>query len=147
MGIAADIAMFKAKLNLAIDDTMQGPVLDGAKKQLRASVYSEVYAAYSPEFYSRRMDGGGLASMSNMESTYGDKTLQIKDMAGWQHLYGGAYPGERLAEAIARGDSQYYFHRAGGRPFHEEAEKEFAASGEFERLLASGLRAHGFVVR
>lgn len=147
MGIAADIAMFKAKLDMAIDDTMQGPVLDGAKKQLRASVYSEVYAAYSPEFYSRRMDGGGLASMSNMESTYGDKTLQIKDMAGWQHLYGGAYPGERLAEAIARGDSRYYFHRAGGRPFHEEAEKEFAASGEFERLLASGLRAHGFVVR
>lgn len=147
MGIAADIAMFKAKLNLAIDDTMQGPVLDGAKKQLRASVYSEVYAAYSPEFYSRRMDGGGLADMSLMAHVYSDKTLMITDEAPWQQLYGGARPGEFLAEAIARGDSRYYFHRAGGRPFHEEAEKEFAASGEFERLLASGLRAHGFVVR
>lgn len=147
MGIAADIAMFKAKLNLAIDSTMQGPVLDGAKKQLRASVYSEVYAAYFPEFYSRWMDGGGLADMSLMAHVYADKTLMITDEAPWQQLYGGARPGEFLAEAIARGDSRYHFHKAGARPFHEEAEKEFAASGEFERLLASGLRAHGFVVR
>lgn len=146
MGIAADIAIFKAKLDSAIDSAMQGPILDGAKKQLRAAAYSEVYAAYSPEFYSRRMDGGGLADMSQMESTYGDKTLQIKDMAGWQQLYGGAVPGGRLADAIAEGSSRYYFHRAGARPFHEEAESQFAASGEFERLLASALRAHGFVV-
>ncbi len=146
MGIAADIAMFKAKLDAAIDDTMQGPVLDGAKKFLRAAVYSEVYGAYSPEFYSRRMDGGGLADMGNMRDDYGDKTLQIQDIATWQHLYGGEYPAGRLAEAIANGDASYYFHRAGPRPFHEEAEKEFAASGEFERLIASGLRAHGFVV-
>lgn len=146
MGIAADIAMFKARLDSAIDSTMQGPILDGAKKFLRAAVYSEVYASYFPEFYSRRMDGGGLASMNLMEHTYSDKTLQIKDMAGWQQLYGGPAPGGRLAEAIASGDQRYYFNRAGARPFHEEAESQFASSGEFERLLASGLRAHGFVV-
>lgn len=146
MGIAGDIAAFMARLNTAIDSTMQGPVADGAKKQLRASVYSEVYGAYSPEFYSRRMDGGGLSDMSQMRVDYGDKTLQIQDIATWQHLYGGEYPAGRLAEAIASGDSIYHFHRAGPRPFHKEAEQEFAASGEFERLLADGLRAHGFIV-
>lgn len=146
MGIAADIAAFKAKLDLAIDDTMQGPVLDEAKKFLRAAVYSEVYGAYSPEFYSRRMDGGGLADIFYMRHNYGDKTLQVMDMTPWQQLYGGARPGERLAEAIASGNSRYHFNRAGARPFHEEAEHEFASSGRFEDMLASGLRAHGFAI-
>ena len=146
MGLAADLALFMARLDSAIDSTMKGPVLDGAKKQLRAAAYSEVYGAYSPEFYSRRMDGGGLADMGNMQNVYGDKTLLITDEAPWQQLYGGAVPGGFLADAIANGDARYHFQKAGPRPFHEEAEKEFAASGEFERLLADGLRAHGFTV-
>ena len=37
--------------------------------------------------------------------------------------------------------------KAGPRPFHQEAERQFAGSGEFDRLLAQGLRAHGFVLK
>ena len=106
MSIAADIAAFVARLDAAIDSAMQGPVLDGAKKQIQDTARSRVYSAYQPQFYSRRMMSGGLMDEGNMESNYGDKTLMIKDVAGWQQLYGGAYPGEELAEAIAAGSPQ-----------------------------------------
>lgn len=142
----SDLAAFMAKLDAAIDSTMQSEVAEGAKKALRAAAYSEVYGAYSPEFFSRRMDAGGLSDVGQMETSYGGKTLTVQDMASWQQLYGGSAPGGRLAEAIASGDSRYHFHKAGPRPFHEEAEQQFAASGEFERLLAAGLRAAGFKV-
>lgn len=142
----SDLAAFMAKLDAAIDSAMQSEVAEGAKKALRAAAYSEVYGAYSPEFFSRRMDAGGLSDVGQMETSYGGKTLTVQDMASWQQLYGGSAPGTRLAEAIASGSAAYHFHKAGPRPFHEEAEQQFAASGEFGRLLAAGLRAAGFKV-
>ena len=144
MGLAGDIAAFVARLDSAIDSTMQGPVLDGAKRQIQDTARTNVYSAYQPEFYSRRMMSGGLMDEANMVGDYGDKTLVIRDIAPWQHLYGGDYPGEMLVEAIAEGSSAYNFQKAGGRKFMEPAEKAFKP--EFERLLAEGLRAHGFIV-
>lgn len=142
----SDLAAFMAKLDAAIDSTMQSEVAEGAKKALRDAAYSEVYGAYTPIFFNRRMDAGGLSDVGQMETSYGGKTLTVQDMASWQQLYGGSAPGTRLAEAIASGSAAYHFHKAGPRPFHEEAEQQFAASGEFGRLLAAGLRAAGFKV-
>jgi hypothetical protein len=141
MSIEADIAMFLARLDEAIDSAMQGPVLDGAKRQIQDTARSNVYS-YQPIFYSRRMMSGGLMDEGNMKDSYGDKTLLIQNMTGWQHLYGGAYPGEMLAEAIANGDAAYHFDKAGARSFMPEAEQAFAP--EFERILGSALRAAGF---
>lgn len=142
----ASLELFARKLDAAIDGTMMGPVAEGAKEALAEAVESEVYAAYSPEFYSRRGAGGGLADHGNMTADYGGYTLTLRDEAGWQQLWGGTVPGERLAEAIASGSGRYHFHKAGPRPFHETAEAGFAGSGEFERLLAQGLRNYGFKV-
>ncbi len=142
----SDLAAFMAKLDAAIDSTMQSEVAKGAKEALREAAYSEVYGAYTPIFFNRRMDAGGLSDVGQMETSYGGKTLTVQDMASWQQLYGGSAPGTRLAEAIASGSAAYHFHKAGPRPFHEEAEQQFAASGEFGRLLAAGLRAAGFKV-
>ena len=142
----SDLAAFMAKLDAAIDSAMQNEVAKGAKEALRDAAYSEVYGAYTPIFFNRRMDAGGLSDVGQMEQSYGGKTLTIQDMASWQQLYGGSAPGTRLAEAIASGSAAYHFHKAGPRPFHEEAEQQFAASGEFGRLLAAGLRAAGFKV-
>ena len=142
MSIAADIAAFVARLDSAIDSAMQGPVLDGAKKQIQDTARSMVYSAYQPQFYSRRMMSGGLMDEGNMRDSYGDKTLLIQNMTGWQHLYGGEYPGEMLVEAIANGDAAYHFQNAGARSFMPEAEQEFKP--EFERILGDALRAAGF---
>ena len=142
----SDLAAFMAKLDAAIDSAMQNEVAKGAKEALRDAAYSEVYGAYTPIFFNRRMDAGGLSDVGQMEASYGGKTLTVQDMASWQQLYGGSAPGTRLAEAIASGSAAYHFHKAGPRPFHEEAEQQFAASGEFGRLLAAGLRAAGFKV-
>lgn len=144
MSLAADIAAFSAKLDAAIDEAMQGPVLDGAKEQIQDTARTRVYSAYQPRFYSRRMMSGGLMDEGNLQGDYGNKTLTIKDTAGWQHLYGGAYPGEELAEAIAAGAPQYHFADAGARSFMPEAEQEFKP--KFERILGDALRGAGFRV-
>lgn len=141
MSIAADIAAFVARLDAAIDSAMQGPVLDGAKKQIQKTAEERVYS-YPPVFDHRRMYGGGLIADENLLSAYGDKELTIYNVASWQQLYGGAYPGEELAEAIAAGSPQYHFDKAGARSFMPEAEEDFAP--EFERILGDALRAAGF---
>ena len=141
MSIAADIATFVARLDAAIDSAMQGPVLDGAKKQIQKTAEERVYS-YPPVFDHRRMYGGGLIADENLLSAYGDKELTIYNVASWQQLYGGAYPGEELAEAIAAGSPQYHFGNAGARSFMPEAEQEFKP--EFERILGDALRAAGF---
>lgn len=143
----ADLAAFVSKLEGAIDETMQTTVAEGAKKALEEAAYTEVYDAYSPKFLSRRGSAGGIPDQGNMEADYGGMTLTIRDEAPWQQLWGGSVPGGRLAEAIATGDPRYNMGKAGPRPFHQEAERQFAGSGEFERLLAQGLRAHGFAVK
>ena len=143
----ADLAAFVSKLEGAIDETMQTTVTEGAKKALEEAAYTEVYDAYSPEFLSRRGSAGGIADQGNMEANYGGMTLTVRDEAPWQQLWGGSVPGGRLAEAIASGDPRYNMGQAGPRPFHQEAERQFAGSGEFERLLAQGLRAHGFMLK
>ena len=143
MSLAADIAAFSARLDAAIDGAMQGPVLDGAKEQIQRTAMTQVYS-YQPEFYSRRMSAGGLIAEENLQGSYGDKELTIHDIAGWQQLYGGAYPGDELAEAIAAGDSRYHFGHAGARSCMPEAERDFAP--EFERIIGDSLRAAGFLV-
>ncbi len=142
MSISSDIAAFVARLDAKIDAAMQGPVLDGAKEAIQKAAMTYVYSAYSPKFYSRRMSGGGLASPSTKVGAYGDKELTIHDTTTWQHLKGGAYPGEDLAEAVAAGSARYNFGKAGGRSFMPEAERDFAP--EFERIIAGALRAAGF---
>lgn len=143
--MAGDIAIFRAKLKGAINDTMTSNVLDGAQKAIAEAVLTEVYARYSPVFLSRRGAAGGLADKGNMEKEYGDYTLWVWSNAPWQHLWGGAMPSERLADAVAEGSVGPLKH-AGARPFHEHAESKYAGSGQFDKDLAAGLRAAGFLV-
>lgn len=140
--MAGDIAAFRAALKNAIDSTMRTDVENGAKLAIHDAVYREVYAAYSPQFYSRR-GSGGIANQASMQVDYGGYTLQVKAFAPWQHLWGGRYPGVDLVDAVAEG-SVGPLKYAGARPFHESAERAYAP--KFERDLAAGLRARGFIV-
>lgn len=140
-----DVEAFEAALEAAIDSTMQTEVLKGAKKAIQESVQSNVYAAYTPKFMSRRGPGGGIGAEGSLEHTYGGYTLTITDEAPWQQLYGGRTPGGMLADAISTGDYRYNMWKAGSRPFMQKAEEEYGSS-KFESDLAAGLRARGFVV-
>lgn len=143
--LIADLELFSAKLDAAIDSAMQGPVAEGAKTALGEAVMTQVYGVYAPQFLSRRGYSGGLADPGTMTVSYTAKTLTLQADAPWQQLWGGKVPGSRLAEEIAAGSSRYHFQNAGPRPFHSEAENEFTTSGQFESLLGQGLHASGFV--
>jgi hypothetical protein len=147
VGLKEDLLKIEAKLNKDIDDVLQTRVADGAKKAITASAQKNVYDAYSPVFWSRRMWNGGLLDERQISVHVANGELTLTDDAPWQHLKGGFYPKERLADMIAEGNPRFFFGDAGPRPFHEAAEKAFSKSGDFERTLASGLAVKGYKTR
>lgn len=52
-----------------IQDTMVNEVADTVKDNMTEAVHTSVYDAYSPEYYNRRMNNGGLSDTQNMEVT------------------------------------------------------------------------------
>lgn len=52
-----------------IQDTMVNEVADTVKDNMTEAVHTSVYDAYSPQYYNRRMNNGGLSDTHNMEVT------------------------------------------------------------------------------
>lgn len=149
MGIAEDILTIESNLNDAIDYGLYYNVLPKAEAKLQQSVIENVYAAYIPHQYKRRgTSEGGLADKSTFiaELDTGSHTLTLKDGATG---IGDCY-GVELAEIIAEGYPFTRFendmHPAGGRPFHEAAERELIESGDADNGIADALRTFGFTV-
>ena len=84
-----------------------------------------------------------------MQTTVAEGAKKALEEAAYTEVY-DAYSTEFLSRRGSAGGNphpRYNMGKAGPRPFHQEAERQFAGSGEFERLLAQGLRAHGFAVK
>lgn len=52
-----------------IQATMVNEVADTVKDNMTEAVHTSVYDAYSPQYYNRRMNNGGLSDTHNMEVT------------------------------------------------------------------------------
>ena len=143
--IEAEVNEYLAKLDQAIAAAMQGDVLEEGKRAIANAAYSTVYP-YEPIFYSRREVEGGIADPDNMDGDYDfiTRTLEITDNAPWQHLWGGHYPTEQLAEAIEKGWSRFVMRRPGPRPFNAQAEQDLDSTGAFDRALQTGINRYGF---
>lgn len=139
MSLAADLAMFTAKLNTAVQSAMEGPVADTAKAFLADAVETEVYDVYDPVYYERKKNEGGLSDIDNMEATYdaANMTLEVEDVRRDEET------GRLVAPVVESGRGYRYF-SPGARPFHKVAEENMAKTGELERALEYGLRQAGF---
>jgi len=143
-----DIEDYKTALDLEIANCMRDPdgtVQTEAKKAIIRSAKENVYDAYpKPKFESRRGTGksmgGGIMDEDNLLSFTSEKgfTLTIQNLATWQHLYGGAYPSNDLADVIE--NNQIY--GAPKRPFMQKAEDEY--SDRFGLDLVEDLEFRGF---
>lgn len=142
-----DIAQYSADLDIAIAESMidpNGSVQKGAKKAIKESVENNVYNAYTPKFISRRGDsmmlGGGIMSEDNIMAyaTGNGFTVTMQDLATWQHLYGGAYPDNELAEVVEN-DGLY---GAPPRPFMQKAEESY--EDNFGNDLVKDMELKGF---
>lgn len=145
MALCSDLQNFVDDLDNAIDDVMQTDVAEIVKAEISESAKENVYAAYEPKFYSRRMEYGGVMDPRTMEQSYDwrqpdVKTLEVYSTAPWQHLWGGAYPRDDLSDAIEAGTAKYNMAKAGPRPFYGPAERHLMETGLIDAVLENGVR-------
>ena len=137
MSLQTDLALFRAKLDKAIQQSMEGVVADMAKAALKQAVYERVYDVYSPVRYERKMDQGGLSDTENMEARYdpATMTLEVEDVRRDEDT-------GRLVAPVVESGRGYKYSSPGARPFHAYAEK-MMGQGLFESALNEGLREAG----
>lgn len=140
-----DLRSYLERLEAAIHNAMQAEVTEAAKQTLAETAKELVYDAYEPKYYDRWGEDGGVLDTSDrvMKAKYdpSKKMLEVVDDPEWHNPDDGAALGIPLAEAIEKGIDMG---NAGPRPFHADAEKRFADSGDFAAALVRGLRRNGF---
>lgn len=144
MGITADLALFRAKLNTAVDYTMKSIVAASVVNVTQQAIQTEVYDAYSPKVYDRRgMNGGLIDFTGNWDEQYdaATKTLTVRNVNRDDET------GRLVAPVVESGKGYRYKVHIGPRPFHSVAEKNMIKDGVFEDALENGLTLKGFHVR
>lgn len=63
-----------------VQDVLEHEVAETVKDDLLVSIHNDVYAAYSPEHYKRRMIDGGFSDRSNLKATVYDGVLKVRDV-------------------------------------------------------------------
>lgn len=144
MALCADLQNFMDDLDNAISGVMQTDVADIIKAEISESAKENVYAAYEPKFYSRRMGDGGVMDTRTMEQSYDGsqpdvKTLEVYSTAPWQQLWGGTVPKDDLSDAIEAGTKKYNMAKAGPRPFYGPAERHLTETGLIDAVLEKGV--------
>ena len=139
-----DLIVRVANIDAAIENALENEVAASVKDAIVASARENVYDAYTPKFLHRRNGNGGILDTESIKITVNGTELTASDDASWQHLWGGAVPSVRLAEAIASGDRKYNMHNAGPRPFHERAKQRVRSEGTAEAALRKGLARQGY---
>lgn len=133
MSVLSEYALWKAGLEMAVNDALNGPVKDGLEMEIRRQAQRRVYAAYSSKGPRR----GQIGAASNLQATVDDMTLTIKNITVAQ---GGA-TSESETDFVEKGDPAY--HQPFARPFMDEALQAYT-QGQHERDLISALRARGY---
>jgi len=145
MGLREDVAMAEAKLNLAIQQVMEGQVADLARDAMTQAVETEVYDAYTPIKYQRRRSrDGGLQDTTVMAQHYDPVTRTLT----LENLSRDNRSGRLIPPLIEEGKG-YRMHQQDApfpRPFHAEAER-LMGEGLFEDGLADGLARMGYQVK
>lgn len=64
-----------------ITDVLKNEVADTAKSHMLETIQADVYDAYDPEHYTRRLSNNGLLDEDNIETVVTDNTLTVRDVA------------------------------------------------------------------
>lgn len=138
MSVLSEFNGILARLDRAIEDSLKTEVANAVKDEMHDKVHELVYDAYPVKSRrSRRMDVGGLSSVSNydarverMEEEY---VLIVENNTPTQNP-----ARDNLVEIVEEGFENY--HMPFARPFVKETEKSVDA----EAKLIAGLRRNGF---
>lgn len=121
-----------------VQDTMENEVVDAVKDNMAEAVQTSVYDAYSPMYYKRRMQNGGLIDKNNMEVTEIPNGIAVRDVAPLDN-------GRRdfsLDEIIVNGLGNQPFER----DFYAETKEKLSENNDHVEALKQGLKKRGFKV-
>ena len=135
MSVLTMWAAWKAELDMAITDALNGPLTDGLKEYIHDESLWAVYMAYGGGGYRRGEIGGD----KNLEATVSGDTLTIRNVTQPQ----GAGASMKEVDFVESGSSAY--RQPFPRPFMTEGRDRYVAE-RAEMDLATALRARGFEV-
>lgn len=122
-----------------IQDTMANEVADTVKDNMAEAVHTSVYDAYSPQYYNRRMNNGGLSDTQNMEVTEIQNGISVHNAA----LLDNGRNDYSLDDIIVnRGVLGY----PQGRDFYTETADKLQENQEHTEALKQGLKKRGIEV-
>lgn len=122
-----------------IQDTMVNEVADTVKDNMAEAVQTSVYDAYSPQYYKRRMNNGGLSDTQNMEVTEIQNGISVHDAAPLDN----GRNDYSLDDIIVNRGVLGYPH---GRDFYAETAERLSENQEHTEALKQGLKKRGIEV-
>lgn len=131
-------ALFK-HIEEQVQDTMANEVADTVKDNMAEAIQTSVYDAYSPQYYKRRMQNGGLIDRNNMEVTKIPNGIAVHDAAP---LDNGRNDYD-LDDIIVNRGVLGYPH---GRDFYTETAERLQENQEHTETLKQGLKKRGIEV-
>ena len=118
---------------------LKNEVAETVKENMKAAIDENVYNAYTPEYYHRRMENGGLADKDNMEATISGNVLMVRDVAP---LDNGRTDYE-LDRIIVEGLGKQPF----PRDFYGGTAERLEDNGDHIKAMKDGLRKRGYTVK
>lgn len=121
-----------------IQDTMVNEVADTVKDNMTEAVHTSVYDAYSPQYYNRRMNNGGLSDTHNMEVTEIKNGISVHNATPLDN----GRNDYSLDEIIVYGLGNQPFER----DFYAETAERLQENQEHMEALKQGLKKRGIEV-
>lgn len=87
MAVCNNLKQLEAELKRRLNATLQDDVVKAVKETEQKHVQRDVYAAYKPKYYQRRMSSGGLIDEQNMVVETGDLEVSIDNQTSFNNGY------------------------------------------------------------
>ena len=118
---------------------LKNEVSEKVKDNMTSAINKTVYAAYTPEYYDRRMGNGGLIDKGNMEANIFGNALTVHNIAPLDN----GKTDYALDEIIVNGWGKQPF----PRDFYGDTVERLENNGEHVEAMKNGLRKRGYKVK
>ena len=117
---------------------MTNEVADAVTENMAEAVHTSVYDAYSPQYYKRRMNNGGLSDVRNIDVTEIQNGIAVHDAASLDN----GRNDYNLDEIIVYGLGNQPFER----DFYAETVERLQENQEHTEALKQGLKKRGIMI-
>lgn len=139
-----------ALFNALLDDIRDSVSEEVSKEMIKIEqehIDSQVYNAYTPKEYSRRLDNGGLRSEENMQSTINRTNdgieITVHNSTTGNLLYKNYWQGE-IQDFIESGVYMWNGQMPPPRPFIDDTQEEIDNSNRIEEAVERALNKLGW---